>query len=276
MTDFAKEIQKKAKALIKKREKVAISNVALGMTYSEIGDLVKAEKYYLKALNDDSNCAEAYAGLGMVFSRKGEVNKSISNFTKSLSLTPTCGLLANWIADAYFDLGELDKAIEYYNTATRLNSFDSNAHNDLADTYRLKGEIDKAIEYYDKTLNIDPFDTNAMLEKAQCFFLKEDNSSGLRILEQVIERFSDSKDAGTAASIAGTVYSKLDDHQSAHDSFERALIYFPFNTRILFHLAVTCIALKKNDEAEEYLAKIPEIDPSDTKSRELMKKLRSK
>lgn len=273
MDTYISKVERKARALIRKGENLVSSNVAIGMVASENNNLDKAEKHYLKAIKLDENCAEAYAGLGMVYSKKGKTEDAITNYKKSLELSPNCGLLANWIADAYFDMGKFEEAVEYYNLSTALNRFDSNAYNDLADTYRLKGDIDKALESYEKALEIDPFDTNAMLEKAQCLFLKNKKLAGLKILDMIIERHSDTLDSGTAASIAATTYSQMGEHSKAYKYFNMALEHFQFNTRILFHLALTCISLNKKNEAIKFLKKIPEIDPADKKSINLLRKL---
>ena len=274
MVATSKEIIKQAKACLKENKNSVSAKVALGVAHFEKGELEKAEKFYFEALQLDKASAEANAGLGMVYARKKHTEESIKYLSKALKLAPDCGILANWLADAYFDLGQLETAIEYYGIATRINSHDSNAHNDMADAYRLKGLFDKAIEHYERTIELDPLDTNAILEKAQCLLALDKEKEGCHILEELIARFSESKDAGTANVILGTIFSGKKEYHIAVSYFERALKFFPFDTKVLFQLGLAYEVIKEKEKADNCFQKILDLDPSDKKVKALLQKVR--
>jgi Flp pilus assembly protein TadD len=210
----------------------------------------------------------------MALARLNKTLESIEDFKKALQLAPGCGLLANWIADAYFDLGDLENAIEFYGQATRLNRMDSNAHNDLADAYRLSGKIDLAIQHYNLTIELDPFDTNAILEKAQCLLLQNKEKQACETLINLIEKFPKTRDAGTATILAGNIFVGKKDYQTAIQYFQKALVFFPYNTSVLFQAGLAYMVNGDKPEAEQCFKKIVELDPSDEKVKKLLQEIR--
>ncbi len=60
----------------------------------------KAAEWYLEAINDGDNVAEAYCNLGIINKEKGDLGKALDNFTLSLKHEPRH-------VEAHYNLGNL-------------------------------------------------------------------------------------------------------------------------------------------------------------------------
>lgn len=271
----SQHIIKNAQACIRKGVKLVSANIALGIAHFENGKTQDAIKYYKKALSIKCDSAEAHAGLGLCLAKEKEFADSIKHLKIALDHSPDCGLLANWIADAYFDLNDLDNAISYYSIAINIDKMDSNAHNDMADALRIKGDYQGALQLYEQTLAIDPSDTNAMLEKAQCQIMLNKTSQARQTLEELIERFPESKDRATAHAVFGALMLKEKKYTAACKHYSQAADFFPFNKSVLFQAAVTSMKTGNIKFSKQYLDRILQLDPSDKRAQSLVRKLNS-
>jgi len=270
------EIIKKAQKCIKEERNIPSAYSAIGMAYFDKGLLDKAQFYYLKALEADSQFAPAYAGLGIVFARKGLVTESIFNLKEAIKLDQNCGLLHNWLADAYFDQGRIEEAIREYTRAIELDSLDSNAHNDLADAFRLKGDFQNALDHYKKTLEIDPGDTNAILELAQVLIHLKRQDEGKHLLLSLLEKHPETEDAKTAKVILASLATQSGDFQAAQSYLELASKDFPFNPSIQFHLGLCYLLLENSEKAQEHFQRSLDLDPTNTRALRLLQQLRKR
>ena len=64
----------------------------LGMAYQEKGDLVNAEKYYLRAVRNDSDFAAAHLGLGQLYAEQKKYDSARKHLQAVLSLSPDSAL----------------------------------------------------------------------------------------------------------------------------------------------------------------------------------------
>jgi superkiller protein 3 len=270
------EIIKKGQKCLKEGRCAPSALSAIGMAYFDKGLLDKAEFYYLKALEQDTQFAPAYAGLGIVYGRKGLVTESVFNFKEAVRLSPNCALLYNWLGDAYFDQGKMEEAIREYTRATELDGMDSNAHNDLADAYRKKGDLPTALEYYRKTLVIDPGDTNAKLELAQVLVLLERKAEARPLLEELITSFPDTQDAKTAKVVLAGLMTQEGDFPAARTFFQQASTDFPFNPTIQFQLGLCELIVGDREAALDHFQKTLDLDPNNIRATRLIQRIRKK
>ena len=264
------EIMKKAQKCIREGRCIPSANAAMGMAYFEKGLLDKAEFYYLKALESDSQFAPAFAGLGIIYARKGLTSESIFNLKESVRLDPGCGLLYNWLGDAYFDQGKIEDAIREYSKAIELDALDSNAHNDLADAYRLQGDFSSARDHYLKTLKLDPGDTNAILELAQVLIQMKQKAEAKDLLNSLLEKFPETEDAKTAKIILSSLAALEGDFPTARKHLDTASKDYPFNPTIQFHLGLCYLILGTSNLAEEHFQRVLDLDPNNMRAVRLL------
>src|SRR5262249_51872371 len=72
----------------------------------EQGD-VKAAEYYVEAINEGDNVAEAYCNLGIIHSQQGKFANALDEFTLSLKFNPRHVEAHYNLGNLYYDAGDL-------------------------------------------------------------------------------------------------------------------------------------------------------------------------
>src|SRR6266536_5556575 len=85
----------------------------------EQGD-IKAAEYYLEAINEGDNVAEAYCNLGIIDLEQGDRAKALDHFTLSLKHDPRHVEAHYNLGNLYYDAGELPLARLHYEAAAQI------------------------------------------------------------------------------------------------------------------------------------------------------------
>jgi tetratricopeptide (TPR) repeat protein len=128
----------------------------LGLAYLARGERDLAVKEYNRAIELNSNYAEAYVNIGNIYIQEKEFDLAIEEFKKAIQAKPTLAEAHNNLGNAYNEKKQFDLAIEEYKKAIQINPNYVRAHNHLGAAYAKKGETDLAIDSYKKTLEINP------------------------------------------------------------------------------------------------------------------------
>ncbi|MCR4666187.1 MAG: tetratricopeptide repeat protein [Desulfovibrio sp.] len=101
-------------------------NKELGECYLFMGDFDKAEEYYRKAAENNSESAAPFMGLATVAVQRGELDKALVLYTKAANVEPSdkafCG-----IGLVYMEQGKHEDAFEWF-----VKSLDMSADNIVA------------------------------------------------------------------------------------------------------------------------------------------------
>lgn len=80
----------------------------------------RAAEWYLEAINDGDNVAEAYCNLGIINKEKGDLAKALDNFTLSLKHEPRHVEAHYNLGNLYYDAGEFPLARLHYEAAAQI------------------------------------------------------------------------------------------------------------------------------------------------------------
>jgi CHAT domain-containing protein/tetratricopeptide (TPR) repeat protein len=148
----------------------AVSLLALGRVYDDLGEKQKALEYYNQALplyravGDRGGEATTLNNIGRVYDSLGEKQKALEYYNQALPLYRAVGdrggeaTTLNNIGAVYDSLGEKQKALEYYNQALPLYKVvgdrggEATTLNSIGSVYDSLGEKQKALEYYNQAL----------------------------------------------------------------------------------------------------------------------------
>ncbi|QIR38302.1 CHAT domain-containing protein [Tolypothrix sp. PCC 7910] len=152
------------------KELQAVTLLALGRVYSDLGEQQKALEYYNNALplwravGDRSGEATTLNNIGLVYSDLGEKQKALEYYNNALPLYRAVGdrsgeaRTLNNIGTVYDALGEKQQALAYYNKALPLyravgdRSGEATTLNNIGLVYSALGEKQQALAYYNKAL----------------------------------------------------------------------------------------------------------------------------
>ena len=132
-----------------------------GIDYRKENKLDLAIKDFDKAIELNSEFAEAYNNRGNAYDDKGDFDKALVNFNTAIEFKPD-------FVEAYVNRGvaygkrdEFNKAINDFNTAIDLDPDHAGVYFNCGNAYFLKGDLEKAIENYDASLKLSPDDAQS-------------------------------------------------------------------------------------------------------------------
>jgi tetratricopeptide (TPR) repeat protein len=123
----------------------------------EQGD-AKAMEYYLEAINEGDNIAEAHCNLGILNLEQGQLAKAIDHFTLSLKNEPRHVEAHYNLANLYYDASDLQLAKLHYEAAAQIEPRFSLVHFNLALVYHRLGNLPAATAALEKYRELEPED----------------------------------------------------------------------------------------------------------------------
>ncbi len=117
-----------------------------------------ASEYYVEAINEGDNIAEAYCNLGILELEAGNSAKALDNFTLSLKHDPRHVEAHYNLANLYYDAGELKLARLHYEAATQIEPRFSLVYFNLALVYHKLNEPAAARSALEKYKELEPDD----------------------------------------------------------------------------------------------------------------------
>lgn len=133
-----------------------------------IDNLEKAQEASLKALEIDSESAEAHASRGLAISQIGDYEEAEREFDTAIMLNPKLFEAYYFYARTCFAQGKIERASELFRQASLVNPADYQSATLLGFTYRAEGKNDKAHSAYrngmnkiEKHLELNPDDSRA-------------------------------------------------------------------------------------------------------------------
>ncbi len=131
--------------------------------------LEQADSNSVKALEMDSDSAEAHASRGLALFLKEEYLQSEKEFEKAVRLDPMLFEAYYFYARSCFVQGELEKAVRLYEKSSEVNPHDYQAPLLIAQIYQDLGQLQKAevsrrrgIEVAEEKLKLNPDDARAL------------------------------------------------------------------------------------------------------------------
>jgi tetratricopeptide (TPR) repeat protein len=118
----------------------------------------KAAEYYLEAINEGDNVAEAYCNLGILNLEQRDFSKALDHFTLSLKCDPRHVEAHYNLANLYYDAGDLQLAKLHYEAATQIEPGFSLVYFNLALVYHKLNEMNAAHAALEKYKQLEPAD----------------------------------------------------------------------------------------------------------------------
>ena len=123
----------------------------------EQGD-IKAAEYYLEAINEGDNVAEAYCNLGIIDLEQGDRAKALDHFTLSLKHDPRHVEAHYNLGNLYYDAGEYRLARLHYEAATQIEPGFSLVYFNVALVYHRLSDLPAASAALERYKELEPED----------------------------------------------------------------------------------------------------------------------
>jgi tetratricopeptide (TPR) repeat protein len=118
----------------------------------------KASEFYVEAINEGDNVAEAYCNLGIIELDRGNTIGALENFTQSLKNDPRHVEAHYNLANLYYDAGDFPLARLHYEAATQIEPNFSLVYYNLALVYHRLNNVQAATQSLNRYKELEPGD----------------------------------------------------------------------------------------------------------------------
>ena len=228
--------------------------------------LQSAKTLFDRAIDIDSNFAEAYAGLCDSLLALYEHSRSIDFFEQAerachrgLTLDAGAGDVNASLGNLYRLSGQYDKAVIEFERAIALNSRNVDAYDGLADTYLRQNRLDEAENAYQQVIDFQPGYWRGHLDMGNFLFDAGRNQEAVESFTYVV---SVTPDNATGHLNLGTAYYMLGDLENAAAAWRRSIELEP-RTSAYLNVGNSYFFLGRFDDAAEMYAQASELTPED-------------
>lgn len=229
-----------------------------GLSFLSKDDCEKALTYFEKAVESDSNYAEAWAQSGFCNEKLGRHAEALEASKRAVALRAS--------AESYFNIGlasyylkQYREAVESYRQSIRLDPYNSaDAYYALGLVYRDWGKPDEEIQAYKQAIRLRPDFTSAYERLGVCYLRAKKFIEAIEVFRQLSAL---KPGDAIAPNSMGEAYLELNRLNEALESFRQSIRLKPDFGRAYYNLGKCLLAMGNRDGALEQYNILQNIDP---------------
>ncbi|HEU4714427.1 MAG TPA: trypsin-like peptidase domain-containing protein [Pyrinomonadaceae bacterium] len=228
-----------------------------GLSFLSKDDCEKALPYFEKAVESDSQYAEAWAQSGFCNEKLGKHAEALEASKKAVGLRPSAESYFN-IGLASFYLKQYREAADAYRQSIKLDPYNSaDAYYALGLVYRDWGKADEEIQAYKQAIRLRP-DYIGAYERLGSRYLKSKKfTEAIEIYRQLAALKPGDANAPNSM---GEAYLELNRYNEALESFRQSIRLKPDFGRAYYNLGKCLLAMGNRDAALEQYTILTNID----------------
>ena len=228
-----------------------------GLSFLSKDDCEKALPYFDKAVEADSNYADAWAQSGFCREKLGRHSEALEASKKAVSLRPSAESYFN-IGLASFYLKQYSQAADAYRQSIKMDPYNAaDAHYALGLVYRDWGKADEEIQAYKQAIRLKPDFTSAYERLAIRYSRSKKFTEAIDVLRQLIAL---KPGDAVAPNNMGEAYLELNRLPEAQESFRQAIRLKPDFGKAYYNLGKCLLAMGNRDGALEQYNILMNID----------------
>jgi tetratricopeptide (TPR) repeat protein len=229
-----------------------------GLSFLSKDDCEKALPYFEKAVESDSNYAEAWAQAGFCNEKLGKHAEALEASKKAVSLRPSAESYFN-IGLASFYLKQYKEAAEAYRQSIKLDPYNAaDAYYALGLVYRDWSKPDDEIQAYKQAIRLRPDYTVAYERLGSRYLRSKKFSEAVEIFRQLAALKPGDY---SAPNNMGEAYLELNRLNDAVESFRQSIRLKPDFGKAYYNLGRCLLAMGNRDGALEQYTILTNIDP---------------
>jgi tetratricopeptide (TPR) repeat protein len=223
----------------------------LGLAYHRKGDINRAEEYFRKAYNTNTENPIPLIHLSSVYMEEGKTEKAVSILKDFINRYPDEFPPYFQLGRIFLSVNRLKDAKDAFLKALEINRELIVAHQNLGLIYQRMGLHEKAIESYENAISLNPNNILVINNLAFLYTLERKNfKKALKLIGRA-KRLAPFDPA--ILDTEGWIYFQLKRYGDAHKSFLEAYEIDKKNPVIQYHIALTYEKLGEHEEAIEFL-----------------------
>jgi len=228
-----------------------------GLSFLSKDDCEKALVAFDKALDSDSNYAEAWAQSGFCNEKLGKHAEALEASKRAVNLRPSAESYFN-IGLANFYLKQYKDAVDGYRQAIKLDPFNSaDAYYALGLVYRDWNKPDEEIQAYKQAIRLRPDYSTAYERLATRYMKSKRFLEAIEVYRQIV---SLKPGDAVAPNNMGEAYLELNKLNEAQESFRQAIRLKPDFGRAYYNLGKCLLTMNNRDGALEQYNILQNID----------------
>src|SRR5262245_62084218 len=236
----------------------AVQSFRDGLSFLSKDDCEKALPYFEKAVEADSNYAEAWAQSGFCNEKLGKHAEALDASKKAVNLRPSSESYFN-IGLASFYLKQYKEAAEGYRQSIKLDPYNgADAYYALGLVYRDWGKADEEIQAYKAAIRLRPDYTVAYERLGSRYLRSKKFNEAVEIFRQLAAL---KPGDANAPNNMGEAYLELNRFNDAVESFRQSIRLKPDFGKAYYNLGRAFMALGNRDAALEQYTILTNIDP---------------
>jgi tetratricopeptide (TPR) repeat protein len=229
-----------------------------GLSFLSKDDCEKALPYFEKAVESDSNYAEAWAQTGFCNEKLGKHAEALEASKKAVNLRPSAESFFN-IGLANFYLKQYKDAAEAYRQSIKLDPYNAaDAYYALGLVYRDWGKADEEIQAYKAAIRLRPDYTVAYERLGSRYLRSKKFNEAVEIFRQLAAL---KPGDANAPNNMGEAYFELNRLNDALESFRQSIRLKPDFGKAYYNLGRCLLAMGNRDGALEQYTILTNIDP---------------
>ena len=229
-----------------------------GLSFLSKDDCEKALPYFEKAVESDSNYAEAWAQAGFCNEKLGKHAEALEASKKAVSLRPSAESYFN-IGLASFYLKQYKEAAEAYRQSIKLDPYNAaDAYYALGLVYRDWSKPDDEIQAYKQAIRLRPDYTVAYERLGSRYLRSKKFSEAVEVFRQLATLKPGDY---SAPNNMGEAYLELNRLNDAVESFRQSIRLKPDFGKAYYNLGRCLLAMGNRDGALEQYTILTNIDP---------------
>ncbi|HEV8169997.1 MAG TPA: trypsin-like peptidase domain-containing protein [Pyrinomonadaceae bacterium] len=229
-----------------------------GLSFLSKDDCDKALPYFEKAVDSDSNYAEAWAQAGFCNEKLGKHAEALEASKKAVSLRPSAESYFN-IGLASFYLKQYKEASEAYRQSIKLDPYNAaDAYYALGLVYRDWSKPDDEIQAYKQAIRLRPDYTVAYERLGSRYLRSKKFSEAVEVFRQLAALKPGDYNAPNNM---GEAYLELNRLNDAVESFRQSIRLKPDFGKAYYNLGRCLLAMGNRDGALEQYTLLTNIDP---------------
>ena len=229
-----------------------------GLSFLSKDDCEKALTYFDKAVESDSNYADAWAQSGFCNEKLGKHSEALEASKKAVSLRPSAESYFN-IGLANFYLKQYREAAEGYRQAIKLDPYNSaDAYYALGLVYRDWSKPDEEIQAYKQAIRLRPDYTSAYERLGTRYLRSKKFTEAVEIFRQLSAL---KPGDAIAPNNMGEAYLELNRLNEALESFRQSIRLKPDFGKAYYNLGKCLLTMGNRDGALEQYNILTSIDP---------------
>jgi tetratricopeptide (TPR) repeat protein len=229
-----------------------------GLSFLSQDDCEKALPYFEKAVESDSNYAEAWAQAGFCREKLGRHSEAIDASRRAVALRPS--------AESYFNIGlanyylkQYREAENNYRQSIRLDPYNgADAWYALGLVYRDWGKADEEIQAYKQAIRLKPDYISAHERVASAYVRSKKYPQAIETYKQLVTL---KPGDATVSNNMGEAYMELGLTSDAVEAFKRAIQLKPDFGKAYYNLGRSYLTLGNRNAALEQYNILQSIDP---------------